>query len=276
MSAGSSRTGNPNYRHSLDAEMVDIDLEGGKADSFGSTRMSGEEQAAQYRDERLAISPVEHRRMSPVTSPHQSRPNSPSPLSIESTPFDYDTTPRATPREEAMTIPVLPTSFNPIRPPPRLGSTSDRGMRATTPDGEGKDKEVVRGSYRRDLEHRERERPRGERESSIISVDSQEGLLGESGASSRNNSPPPFISPATSPAPMMTSSHAGSAGAAGPLSEAVSPTVAAFPSTITSSDSIRAPVPGNQTKHKPTGSIVAQRRKALEDAMGGLDVKGGK
>lgn len=262
MSASSSRS-SANYRHSLDAEMVDIDLEGGKSDPYGSPRMSSEEYAAQQREERLAMAPVEHRRMSPVTSPLHSRPTSPSPLSIETVAFEYDTTPRATPREENMKIPS-PSGFTAsslIRPPPRLGSHSDRGMRATTPDGEGKDKEIVRGNYRLDLENRDR--PRNERESSIISVDSQEGLLGESGSSSRNNSPPPFISPASSPSPITQTPGA-------PFTEVTSPTVASFPST-NSSDSIRAPV--NGTRHKATGSIVAQRRKALEDAMGGLDIK---
>lgn len=273
MSAGSSRSSAANYRQSLDAEMVDIDLEGGKSDSFGSPRMSSEEHLAQQRADHLAMAPVEHRRMSPITSPLHSRPTSPSPLSIETVAFDFDNTPRATPREESMNMSGVPSpsgfaASSLIRPPPRLGSHSDRGMRATTPDGEGKDKEIVRGSYRLDLEHRER--PRGEREASIISVDSQEGLLGdrgESGRSSRNNSPPPFISPASSPSPITQTPRPP------PFTEVTSPTVASFPST-NSSEAIRAPV--NGTRHKATGSIVAQRRKALEDAMGGLDIKANK
>jgi len=132
-------------------------------------------------------------------------------------------------------------------------------MRATTPDGEGKDKEVVRGSYRLELENH---RPRGERESSIISNDSQDGLLNGSGTSSRANSPPPhFISPASSPVPVSPTATA--------VPDAMSPTIV----SAESGDSIGGL---RQTRHKPTGSIVAQRRKALEDAMGGLDVKGGK
>lgn len=260
--------------------MVDIDLEGGKGDSFGSPRMSSEDLVAQQREERLSLAGLEHRRMSPVTSPHASRPTSPSPLSIETVPYshghDHDVTPRATPREEHINMSVPQSSFattSPIRPPPRLGSHSDRGMRATTPDGEGKDKELIRGSYRQELEQRERERdhrPRGERESSVTSVDSQEGLLGGSAASSRANSPPPFISPASSPSPSPVNQTPVPV-----LAEVVSPTVASFPSTI-SGDSARTPLTGNASRHKPTGSIVAQRRKALEDAMGGLDIKGGK
>jgi hypothetical protein len=270
ISSGSSRGAlghGTGYRHSLDAEMVDIDLEGGKSAEFGSPRMSMEDLAQQHREERMAMAPVEHRRSSPVISPHQSRPTSPSPLSIETRiPYDYDSTPRATPREENLSIAPPPSGFaatSPIRPPPRLGSTSDRGMRATTPDGEGKDKEVVRGNYRLELENH---RPRNERESSIISNDSQDGLLvgNGSGTSSRANSPPPhFISPASSPAP-------------------VSPPIAAVPNVMSptiastdSGDSIGGTRP-TQSRHKATGSIVAQRRKALEDAMGGLDVKGGK
>lgn len=266
ISSGISRTNSGHgsgYRHSLDAEMVDIDLEGGKSAEFGSPRMSLEDHARQQMDERLALSPVEHRRSSPVISPHHSRPTSPSPLSIETRlPFDFDSTPRATPREENLTIQPPPSGFgaiSAIRPPPRLGSTSDRGMRATTPDGEGKDKEVVRGSYRLELENH---RPRGERESSIISNDSQDGLLNGSGTSSRANSPPPhFISPASSPVPVSPTATA--------VPDAMSPTIV----SAESGDSIGGL---RQTRHKPTGSIVAQRRKALEDAMGGLDVKGGK
>lgn len=264
ISSGASRSSNHAYRASMDAEMVDIDLEGGKGDPYGSPRMSSEDQAAQQRDERLSIAGLEHRRMSPVTSPHTSRPNSPSPLSIQAVPFDRDITPRATPREEHVNMSVPQSSFaaiSPIRPPPRLGSHSDRGMRATTPDGEGKDKELIRNSYR----------PRNERESSVASVDSQEGLLGDSAASSRANSPPPFISPASSPTPTdPIPSLAPVIGA-----KASSPTTASFASND-SSDSVRAPLTGNTSRHKPTGSIVAQRRKALEDAMGGLDIKGKK
>jgi len=276
MSASSSRTGH-GYRQSVDAEMVEIDLEGGKADAFGSPTMSHEDLAAQYREERLSLSGLEHRRSSPVISPHHSRPTSPSPLSIETTmPYDYDSTPRATPREGNLTITPSPTSFaatSPIRPPPRLGSHSDRGMRATTPDGEGKDKEVVRGSDRIDYE-RERRRPRGERESSVTSsVGSQDGLLNGSGASSRANSPPPhFISPASSPAPISPTQTA--------VPDLMSPTPTM--SSTASGESMGKPLPHPQppsktptaSRHKATGSIVAQRKQALEAAMGGLDVNG--
>jgi len=276
MSASSSRMGHsPAY--SLD-EMVDIDLEGGKSAEFGSPTMSHEELAAQYREERLSLSGLEHRRSSPVISPHHSRPTSPSPLHIETTmPYDYDSTPRATPREGNLTVTPSPTSFaatSPIRPPPRLGSHSDRGMRATTPDGEGKDKEVVRGNDRIDYE-RERHRPRGERESSVTSsVGSQDGLLTTSGLSSRTNSPPPhFISPASSPAPISPTQTA--------VPDLMSPTPTL--SSTTSGESIGKPLPHPQppqgktptsTRHKATGSIVAQRKQALEAAMGGLDVNG--
>jgi hypothetical protein len=284
MSASSSRMGHgTGYRQSVDAEMVEIDLEGGKSTEFGSPTMSHEDLAAQYREERLSLSGLEHRRMSPVISPHHSRPTSPSPLHIETTmPYDYDSTPRATPRDANLTVTPSPTSFaatSPIRPPPRLGSHSDRGMRATTPDGEGKDKEVVRGSDRIDYE-RERHRPRGERESSVTSVGSHEGLLNGSGASSRANSPPPhFISPASSPAPVSPAQTA--------VPDLMSPTPTM--SSTTSGESIGKPLPHPQapqaqaqgqgktpavSRHKATGSTVAQRKQALEAAMGGLDVNG--
>jgi hypothetical protein len=125
---------------------------------------------------------------------------------------------------------------------------------------------VVRGSDRIDYE-RERYRPRNERESSVASVDSQDGLLNGSGTNSRTSSPPPFISPATSPVPPVQA-------VPDLMASTSTPTMSSTTSGESIGNTLAHPQPKTASRHKPTGSIVAQRKKALEEAMGGLDVNG--
>ncbi|WVF66238.1 hypothetical protein IAT40_000978 [Kwoniella sp. CBS 6097] len=161
-----SRVDNP------EAEMEDIDLEGGKAERFGSPRMSDAEMEIQREEEKLALAGLEHRR-SPILM--QSR--TPSPLSREAS-FDENSHPNKTPKaslrqpppEGLVSVPpsvIAATSA--IRRPPPAANHSDISVRTLTSEDE-RDRPVIRGTRSAPL-------GRKERESSIISTDSQDGLL---------------------------------------------------------------------------------------------------
>lgn len=74
-----------NISPSLDAEMVDIDLEGGRMEGFGTPPMSAIEEEKQHREDMLSMAPIEQRRdtRSPVLL---GMSRTPSPLAPQSTP----------------------------------------------------------------------------------------------------------------------------------------------------------------------------------------------
>lgn len=167
------------HRDSTDSEMVDIDLEGGKGEKFGSPKMNQMEFEQQREEERLAMAGLEHRR-----SPVLGHSRTPSPLSREAS-FEGvhsgnfpEQTPRAHPRQPLSPVPSVPPSVmvasNSIRRPPPVANHSDVSIRTFSPEDE-KDREVVRGGRATT--------PRMERESSVVSTDSQDGLLGTRSAS---------------------------------------------------------------------------------------------
>ncbi|KAK8845350.1 hypothetical protein IAR55_006063 [Kwoniella newhampshirensis] len=159
------------YRNSQESEMVDIDLEGGKAERFGSPKMNEFDMDKQREEERLAMAGLEHRR-SPVLL--QSR--TPSPLSREAS-FDgtssqTEQTPRAalrTPEGSISVPPSIVAATSAIRRPPVAVNQPDSTVRSFAPEEE-KERSVIRGEQRRPTS-------RTERESSVVSTDSQDGLL---------------------------------------------------------------------------------------------------
>lgn len=331
-SAPNSRTTSPNlpnmspnpYRHSLDAEMVDIDLEGGKAERFGSPHMSDVEHERQLEEEKLSLAGLEHRR-SPLTSPQLgsssnfSRPVSPSPLGMGigmgmgpdnatiSNPYDYDEpTPRALPREEAAFTTIPPSvmaATNALRRPPPTANpydasvtngTSGGGFRSITPEPVEREQDIIRGSRRISM-------PRAQRESSIASEHSQDGLLdgegdrdrerwrmsqisnttssnGNSASNSRQSSPRPsgtFTTTTSTVGEYRSQSLASPIDS--PLSSATSGSTPTFADqkplpTPTSTQQKQAPV--TQTHARGAGSIVAARKKALEEAMQEVQLEG--
>lgn len=133
------------FRTSMESEMVDIDLEGGKREVFDSPRVSGEEMIE----------------------------SKPSPRLISTrTPSPAEMTPRVPTRED-MTTTV---------PPSVLAATS--ALRRSSPilnhsGDEERDRKVIRNQLP----------GRSTRESSVLSIDSQEGLL-EDRNFRRSESPP--------------------------------------------------------------------------------------
>lgn len=141
-----------------DNDMVDIDLEGGRAEKFGSPRPSDEQMKRLQDVEKMSLSNLDRR---------YSR--SPSPLL----------------RSSSLEIPGQPGSITPIRTgsqqgfsaqglrrPPPIASPSDLGRRFGAPDDE-RDAPVYRASGNRGLK-------RGDREDSVVSTmseTSQDGLM---------------------------------------------------------------------------------------------------
>ncbi|WWD22298.1 hypothetical protein CI109_106789 [Kwoniella shandongensis] len=163
------------YRNSSEAEMVDIDLEGGKAERFGSPKMNEFDMDKQREEERLAMAGLEHRRSPVLLS------RTPSPLSREAS-FDEtssqtDQTPRAAIRTPEGSISVPPSiiaATSAIRRPPVAIKSPDPTIRSFAPEEE-KEISVVRGDA--GLGGPRRAPSRAERESSVVSTDSQDGLL---------------------------------------------------------------------------------------------------
>ncbi|KAL7418962.1 Cell wall assembly regulator [Cryptotrichosporon argae] len=163
----------------MDAEMVDIDLEGGRGERFGSPRMSDADAERQAVEERLALAGLEHRRRSPVHMGITIPSRTPSPLSTDrsapSTPgygSDAEQTPRAASREPFVpAVPGVPTPT--IQRPPRVASWSDR---ARTPDGE-REASVIRGPVDGGAGIGPGPARRMQRQGSVMSADSREGLL---------------------------------------------------------------------------------------------------
>ncbi|TYJ55037.1 hypothetical protein B9479_004260 [Cryptococcus floricola] len=125
-------------RPSLDtSEMVDIDLEGGKAERFGSPKMTPEEAEKQAEEERLAHAGLEHRRMSPVGLPGAvSMSRATSPLANEiGGPQLGERTPKASPR--APLSPSYPPTQIPytqsLSPQPGSGSIPNSPLSPLVP-----------------------------------------------------------------------------------------------------------------------------------------------
>ncbi|WWC67041.1 uncharacterized protein I206_100948 [Kwoniella pini CBS 10737] len=170
-------------------EMVDIDLEGGRAERFGSPRMTDAEMERQREEEKLALAGVEHRRSPQLVQPSRT----PSPLSRESS-FDEpspspigsasEKTPRALSRGNSEGLISIPPSViaatQSIRPPPRAANNSELNIRTFTREDEQRDAPLFRGNSSRP--------GRKERESSVVSMTSQDELLDRT---SGNRSPSP-------------------------------------------------------------------------------------
>lgn len=153
-------------------EMVDIDLEGGKGEKFGSPRISAEDMERLREEEKLSLAGIEQR-----NSPRMMYSRTPSPLA----------------RNGSLEIPVLspssgigmghPAGFesvSPLKRPPPIATYSDSSMRKHGTADEDRDTPVVR----------DRVASRSVRESSIFSESSQDGLLEvRSRPPSRSSSP---------------------------------------------------------------------------------------
>lgn len=174
---------------SLDAEMVDIDLESGRGDAFGTPPMIAEDIERQAEEDRLSLAGIEHRRdsrspvllaMSRTPSPlsrNHSYDNVPNPSSDRATtptPKGSYTSPTGTPPRK----PSLPMSTV-IRPPPPVGEygTPIRGH-SPTPELD-REREVIRGAADRRRSSTVTSMATSERENSLsaLSTDSHEGLL---------------------------------------------------------------------------------------------------
>jgi hypothetical protein len=166
-------------RHA-DSEMVDIDLEGGKGEKFGSPRVSVEEMERLREEEKLSLAGIEHR------SPGLYPTRTPSPLS----------------RNHSLEIPGQNTL------PPRQGAGSSSVLRRPPPIASHPDSTVRRypqdeepSVYRNGVVPGMSRDLRRERESSVFSEhsqNSQDGLLDERGVPSRSVSPT-FSEPVASP-----------------------------------------------------------------------------
>ncbi|WWC57898.1 uncharacterized protein I303_100433 [Kwoniella dejecticola CBS 10117] len=170
----------PNLSGGPETDMVDIDLEGGRAERFGSPRMTDAEMERQREEEKLALAGVEHRRSPQLIQPSRT----PSPLSRESS-FDEpspspigsgsasEKTPRALSRGDSEGLISIPPSViaatQSIRPPPRAANNSELNIRTFTREDEQRDAPLYRGNTVRP--------GRKERESSVVSMTSQDELL---------------------------------------------------------------------------------------------------
>lgn len=174
-------------------EMVDIDLEGGSRERFGSPKI-GDDEWHQH-EHALTHVGLEQRR---VSSPNISR--TPSPLSIETSFDSGDKTPKAmTPGglgNDTPSMPMNPRTNSGIRKPPPIAigddssSLSRMSSRTKTPDPEH-EQEVVRF-------HPVTTR-RMERESSFASMDSNEELLNGNGNTESVDSSPAKVRTSTPP-----------------------------------------------------------------------------
>jgi hypothetical protein len=214
------------YGGNHDNEMVDIDLEGGKGEKFGSPRMSLEDEEKQREEERISALGLEHRRS---RSPGLIHTRTPSPLSRHTSldedqknvnrqdDYDYsDKTPKAS-LNIGGTGSSVPASIiaatNALRKPPPIAHSSTSGSRPNSP-GLGGGFGMTRT---RTDEERENTtgRLRGERESSILSVDSQEGLLNGKPESSFSRSSTPPIGMTMLDSPLSATTTRGGSGMGG-------------------------------------------------------------
>jgi hypothetical protein len=152
-------------------DMVDIDLEKGKNEKFGSPRMSDAEMERQREEEKLAIAGLEHRRSPQLIS------RAPSPLSLskDSSLEVNDMTPKPVVyRDEPVGVPPsVIAATTALRKPPPVANHPP-GMSRTRTADDDRDQDVIRGERgsRENIEM-----PRAQRESSVISIGSEQGLL---------------------------------------------------------------------------------------------------
>jgi len=160
-------------RQKPDNEMVDIDLEGGRGEKFGSPRISAEDMERLREEEKLSLAGIEQRN-SPRLMPYS---RTPSPLA----------------RGGSLEIPGLPSSSgigmglpqgfegaSPLKRPPPIATYSDPSMRRHGTQDEDRDTPVLRS---------DRVMSRTVRESSVFSESSQDGLLDVRSIPSRSQSP---------------------------------------------------------------------------------------
>ena len=161
-----------------DSEMVDIDLEGGQGERIGSPRPSREDMERAREEEKYMMAMGE-RRVSNQLIPTRT----PSPLSREASFEVPDSTPRPM-RGDSNPVPAsVVAATNALRRPPPIASPVDGSKSRSGAADEDRDREVLR--TRKPLS-------RGERESSVVSVDSQDGLLDARSIPSRSSSPTAF------------------------------------------------------------------------------------
>lgn len=194
-----------NISPSLDAEMVDIDLEGGRGDAFGTPPMIAEDIERQKEEDRLSLAGIEHRRgsRSPVLlnisrtpSPLSrndsfERSGSPANATERNTPTPRDNGARRSPAGSPPRRPSLPLEST-IRPPPPLAEYGT-ALRSHSPTSE-----VIRGAADRrrsstvtstatSVNAGDKER---ENSLSVMSSDSHDGLLSQPVLDKNQQSPP--------------------------------------------------------------------------------------
>lgn len=161
---------------SLDAEMVDIDLEAGRGDIFGAPSLTAAELAKQREEDRLALAGIEQRRGSGSRSPsllNTAAQRAPSPLSRSNPTSPPPGIATFTNPDAGLPSPLIRSPMsNSIRVPPTARSPSP-----AVPEPE---REVVRGGSRRGST------VAIERENSM---DSRAGLLERTSSGSGANTP---------------------------------------------------------------------------------------
>ncbi|WRT63436.1 uncharacterized protein IL334_000341 [Kwoniella shivajii] len=193
-----------------EAEMVDIDLEGGKLERIGSPRMSDAEMERQREEEKLALAGLEHRRSPVLMQPSRT----PSPLSREASldgnnkpniadtsniynQYDHnDQTPKAFPRSSETLVSVpqsVIAATQSIRLPPRAANNSELNIRTFVNEDE-RDRPLIRNAGGTSSKVTATRPGRKQRELSVISTTSQDELLLER----RSNSPSPSVMTTTS------------------------------------------------------------------------------
>lgn len=159
---------------STDSEMVDIDLEGGRQEPFGTPQMTAHDATIQKNQDELAMAGIEHRR-SPGLLPLRT-PSPLQPLSGRSSP---SVTPKgtgsagfATPLDSTPPQSVANVAASAIRRPP---AAVDSPRSASPVTGDSSTGEIIRGVQAR--------RPSAtsgkERDMSVWSTSSGDGLLGD-------------------------------------------------------------------------------------------------
>lgn len=151
-----------------DNEMVDIDLEGGKGEKFGSPRISAEDMERLREEEKLSLAGVEGRH-----SPRLMYSRTPSPLARGGS---LETPGQTTPIGISQGF----EGASPLKRPPPIATYSDSSMRRHGTPDEDRDTPVLRS---------DRVLSRTVRESSIFSESSQDGLLDVRSIPSRSQSP---------------------------------------------------------------------------------------
>lgn len=160
---------NARRQRNADGDMVDIDLEGGKGEKFGSPRVSAEEMERLREEEKLSLAGIEQR------SPRLLHSRTPSPLARNGS-FEVGQGPNGigigTPRSGFV------SAGNLQRPQPAANNSDVTVRKHSMPD-EFRDHAVLRGTPQ----------PRTQRESSVFSERSDDGLLDVRSIPSRSQSP---------------------------------------------------------------------------------------